>query len=73
MEKLYNLPQNQTRKLLALKRCIAELEGLQRGYAPIFNEDPIIKNLLEQMQNESDKLTSTLREREDALELLEKG
>ena len=68
---LWNLPHNQIRKLMALKAGIGNLEGLQRQYRPIFDEDPAINRLLKQMRAEHDTLLSALRARPDAADLLE--
>lgn len=71
VEKIYNMPHNQLRKATCLKECIVRLEALQRRYTPIFDEDPIVNSLLEQMRPEYDAVIEMLRTREDAQAYLE--
>ena len=71
MKDLAQLPQNQLRKVFTLTECILRLEELQRRYKPIFDEDTVINNVLKEMKEEKEILMAGLREREDALELLE--
>lgn len=69
MNEQRNLPQNQIRKAIYLKRCISSLEELQRRYG-VFDEDPAIVSLLTQMRTEYETVMAELRKREDANELL---
>lgn len=50
MEKVKKLQQNLFRKMRALRECEMRLEDLQRRYAPIFDDDEEINNLLEQVR-----------------------
>ena len=65
METLLNMPHNQLRKAACIKQCMLNLEGLQRRYKPIFDDDPVINSLLEQMRAELERLTEILRKEED--------
>lgn len=70
MEDLRNMPHNQLRKAMALRSAINNLEGLQSRYRPIFDEDPVIVNVLQQMKPEYDRLMSAVGSREDAMSVL---
>ena len=68
---LFELPQNQLRKALALKACILELEALQRRYRPIFDDDPGVVRLLELANQEREAAMAALRSLPEAMELLD--
>ena len=68
---LLNMPHNQLRKGACIKQCILNLEGLQHRYKPIFDEDPAINSLLEQMRAEHERLSEILRKEEDVDALME--
>lgn len=59
------------RKAFTLKECIKRLEELQRRYMPIFDNDIVINNVLEQMRSEVETILAELRVREDAKEAFE--
>lgn len=65
IEKLFKMPHNQLRKAFCIQQCIHNLEGLQRQYSPIFEEDPAINNLLEQLRAERDRVMVPLRQEKD--------
>ena len=71
IEKLFQLPHNQLRKASCIKQCILNLEGLQHGYAPIFDEDPFINNTLEQLRAELARVMEPLRQEKDAEALMQ--
>lgn len=71
IRELYNMPQNQLRKLGVLKSCIKSFEVLRYRHQPAFNEDPFIAEVLQLMQKEHDALVAELRQRPDAMALLE--
>lgn len=57
---IYNRPQNLIRKHGAIARCIETLEQLKENYPPIFNNDPMINNLLDQMKGNIEKLVEAM-------------
>lgn len=71
VQELYNLPQNQMRKLGVLGSCISQLDSLKRRYMPTFDEDPCINTVLQLLRTEHDNLLAELRQRPDAIALLE--
>lgn len=68
---LYNAPQNQIRKAMALRASMNQLEGLQHRYAPIFDQDTALVNLLGQLREEYEAVMAALRDRDDVGELLD--
>ena len=66
IETLFQMPHNQLRKAACIKQCIRNFEGLQRQYSPIFDEDPAINGLLEQMRAEHERVMEPLRQEKDA-------
>ena len=71
LETLQKMPHNMLRKAFALKASIRQLEDLQRRYMPIFDNDTVINNVLEQMRSEVETIMAELRVREDAKEAFE--
>lgn len=71
IEKIYQMPHNQLRKVAHIRECIIRLEELQRRYRPIFDEDPQVNRWLGEMRAENERVMELLRAREDANELLE--
>ena len=68
---LYDMPQNQMRKLGVLGSCISQLDSLKRRYMPVFDEDPCINTVLQLLRTEHDSMVAQLRQRPDAIALLE--
>lgn len=62
---LFEMPHNQLRKAACIKQCIRNLEGLQHGYAPIFDEDRFINNTLEQLRAELTRVMEPLQQEKD--------
>ncbi|MBR2861584.1 MAG: hypothetical protein IKB86_07080 [Clostridia bacterium] len=65
IEKLFKMPHNQLRKAACIKQCLNNLEGLQRQYRPIFDEDPFINDILEQLRTEHERVWEPLRQEKD--------
>ncbi len=71
LETLQKMPDNMLRKAFTLKECIKRLEEFQRRYMPIFDNDTVINNVLEQLKNEEERIMAELRSRKDAKEAFE--
>lgn len=65
IEKIYKMPHNQLRKASCIKQCIRNLEDLQHGYKPIFDEDQFINNTLEQLRAELARVMEPLQQEKD--------
>ena len=65
MEDVRNLPQNLARKLGGVWHCMLELDDFRMKYQPIFEDDPFIVGILEQLQTEYDRLQQALQEYPD--------
>ena len=65
MDDVRNLPQNIVRKMGGLRHCMFELDNFRMKYQPIFEDDPFIVGVLEQMQTEYDWLQQALQEYPD--------
>ena len=68
---LFQMPHNQLRKASCINQCILNLEGLQHGYAPIFDEDPFINGILAKLRVEYERVVEPLRQEKDAEALMQ--
>ena len=62
MKEYCDLPQNQLRKVLNFKHCIADLEELQRVYG--FQKDTVVNQLLEILTEETKRVMEQLQKGE---------